>query len=224
MEKAMHASLRALIPCALLGCLFALLGVPPVLAADHGAKPVFLYTRYYNAVGENRYLPDGTFKDLLQRLGGDFEVRANSDPLTEASLRDVKVILIANPSDKAVGANPAPHHITTADRALLNRFIRAGGALILTENQENHNVEIEDTNLLMKGFGLQATNLYTDGKLLVLPTATPIIGGLRWAYFTGNSVLVESGHPAKPRALVMNDLSQKPMGGPRNQAGCLLAT
>src|SRR5438552_18655471 len=46
---------------------------------------------------------------------------------------------------------------------------------------------------------------------------------LRWAYYTGNQVRVESSHPAKPRALVMNDLSIKPAKGPRDEAGALLA-
>ena len=91
------------------------------------------------------------------------------------------------------------------------------------ENQENHNLEIEDSNKLLGRFGIQATNSYTDAKKLVLPKETPIIGGLRWAYYTGNLLLLDSAHPAKPRALAMNDLNQKPVGGPRDQSGCLLA-
>lgn len=34
-------------------------------ATETGAtKPVFLYPRYFNAPGENRYLPDGNYKDV----------------------------------------------------------------------------------------------------------------------------------------------------------------
>ena len=40
-------------------------------SADSPAKPVLLYSRYYNAEGENRYLPDDTYKQVLayQPLG-----------------------------------------------------------------------------------------------------------------------------------------------------------
>jgi hypothetical protein len=191
--------------------------------ADGKQKPVLLYSRYFNAEGEARYLPDGNYKDVLARLSADFEVRADNKPLTHESLADVKVVLIANPSDKAVGSHPAPRHIAPADAATLLQFVRKGGGLIVMENQENHNLEIEDSNKLLSRFGIQATNLYVDAKQLILPKETPIIGGLRWAYYTGNLLLLSTSHPAKPRALVTNDLAQKPIKGPRDQAGVLMA-
>jgi hypothetical protein len=92
------------------------------------------------------------------------------------------------------------------------------------ENQENHNLEVEDSNKLLSRFGIQATNLYTDAKQLILPKSAPIIGGLRWAYYTGNLLLLDAAHPAKPRALVTNDLKQKPIQGPRDTAGVLMAS
>ena len=58
-------------------------------AAD---KPVFLYSRHFNAVGEARYLPDGNFKDVLQRLGQDFDVRVHDKPLAAETLADVSVV------------------------------------------------------------------------------------------------------------------------------------
>ena len=173
-------------------------------AAEPGHKPVLLYSRCYNAEGENRYEPDGTYKQVIQRLRADFDVRIHKKPLTREALEDVKLLFIVNPSDKAVSNNPAPPHVSG--------------------NQENHNLEVNDMNRLLAQFGIQATNLYTDAKKLVLPKETPIIGGLRWAYYTGNLLRVDSASPAKPRALVMNDLNQKPLKGTRDQAGCLLAT
>ena len=107
---------------------------------------------------------------------------------------------------------------------MLTDFVQQGGGLIVSGNQENHNLEVDDMNKLLARFGIQATNLYTDAKKLVLSKETPIIGGLRWAYYTGNLLLLDPSHPARPRALVANDLNQKPIGGPRDQAGCLLAT
>src|ERR1700710_1875399 len=79
----------------------------PAVAADP-SKAILLYSRYFNAVGESRYLPDGTYSDVLDRLNKTFEVRVNEQPLTVASLKDVAIVLIANPSDKAVGSNPPP--------------------------------------------------------------------------------------------------------------------
>src|SRR2546427_5217405 len=83
--------------------------------ADTKSKPVLLYSRYFNAEGEARYLPDGNYKDVLSRLSADFEVRVHNQPLTAATLRDVKLVLIANPSDKAVGQHPPPHHVSDPD-------------------------------------------------------------------------------------------------------------
>ena len=106
---------------------------------------------------------------------------------------------------------------------MLTRHIRNGGGLIIMGNQENHNLEVDDTNKLLSGFGLCFTNLYTDIKKLVVPRSTPVIGGLSWAYYTGNLLELATDHPARPRALVMNDLSQKPLNGSRDQPGALLA-
>lgn len=197
-----------------LGCAVAL----------HGAnKPVFLYSRYFNAKGETRYLPESNYKPLLDRLGSDFSVRVNDQPLNASTLRDVAVVLIANPSDKAVGSNPAPHHISTKDTMELAAFMRHGGAVVIMANQENHNMEIEDTNKLLHEGGMQWTNLYTDAKLLPLPKSTPVIGGLNWGYYTGNLLLLDSSHRAKPYAFVTNDLTVKPPKGNRDPAGVLMA-
>jgi len=195
------------------------------LAADSvtPTRPVLLYSRYYNAVGEIRYLPDGTYKDILDRLRGEFDVRVNNLPLNNRTLAGVNVVLIVNPSDKAVGTNPPPPHVSAADIKSLTRFVDRGGGLIVMGNQENHNLETEDMNRLLLRFGLQFTNLYTDVKKLVLPPETPIVGGLRWGYYTGNLVLITPDHPAHPRPLILNDLNQKPLKGTRDAPGALLA-
>jgi hypothetical protein len=193
-------------------------------SADSPSRPVLLYGRYYNAEGENRYLPDDTYKQVIQRLRQDFDVRVHNKPPTRETLADVKLLFIVNPSDKAVGNHPPPPHVSVSDIKVLTEFVGQGGGLILSGNQENHNLEVEDMNNLLAQFGIQATNLYTDAKKLVLPKETPVIGGLRWAYYTGNLLLLDPTHPAKPRALVLNDLNQTPPKGTRDQAGCLLAT
>src|SRR5207249_682618 len=62
------------------------------------AKPVLLYSRYYNAEGENRYAPDGVYKDVLDRLRREFDVRIHNEPLTTRTLAGVNLLLIANPN------------------------------------------------------------------------------------------------------------------------------
>ncbi len=213
-------SVRSLLAC--FACLAAA-GQLPAADTQTKSKPVLLYSRYFNAEGEARYLPDGNYKDVLDRLRADFDVRVHDKPLTRATLADVKLVLIANPSDQAVGGHPPPHHVSPADVTEMAAFVGRGGGLIVMENQENHNLEVEAMNRLLARFGIQATNLYTDAKQLMLPKEAPVIGGLRWAYYTGNLLLLDASHPAKPRALVTNDLNQKPVKGPRDTAGVLMA-
>ena len=194
-----------------------------VPAAD-APRPVLLYSRHFNAAGENRYLPDGTYRQILHHLSQEFEVRIHDQPLTRETLQGIKVVLIANPSDRAVGTNPPPHHFKDADITALEIFVSGGGGLIVLGNQENHNLEIEDTNRLLARFGLQFTNVYTDAKQLVLSIRVPLFGGLKWAYYTGNQVQFLPGHPARPQALMSNDLSQKPLAGTRDARGALMGS
>lgn len=204
--------------------LAALLALPLTLAAAESTKkPVLLYSRYFNAVGETRYLPDGNYKEVLTRLRGEFEVRVHAEPLNAKSLAGVNAVLIANPSDKAAGTNPPPHHAAAPDIAALTQFVQAGGGLMILGNQEAHNLETTNLNRLLAQFGLQLVDKHTDIKLLPLPKTTPVIGGLNWLYYSGDQVVLTAGHSAKPRALVSNDLSIKPINGPRNEPGCLLA-
>src|SRR5688572_2689599 len=66
------------------GWVLVLAGLLPggIRAAEAAAKkPVLLYSRYFNAVGETRYLPDGSYKDVLEKLRADFEVRVHAEPL-----------------------------------------------------------------------------------------------------------------------------------------------
>lgn len=205
--------------------LAALLALPLALAAaDAPKKPVLLYSRCFNAVGETRYQPDGNYREVLTRLRGEFEVRVHAEPLTAKTLAGVNVVLIANPSEKAVGTNPPPRHIAAPDIAVLTQFVSAGGGLIVLGNQEAHNLETDNLNRLLAQFGLRLVDKHTDIKLLPLPKATPVIGGLNWLYYSDDQVELAAGHAAKPRALVNNDLSVQPINGPRNEPGCLLAT
>src|SRR6185312_5121986 len=189
----------------------------PGFAAE-SSKPVFLYSRYFNAKGEGRYLPDGQCRDVLERLRSSYDVRVNDEPLNADTLKGVAVVLISNPSDKAFRNNPAPPHMSTDDVRELTRFVQSGGGLIAMGNQENHNLEINDFNQLLSQFGMKFVSNYTDAKPIAIPQDAPIIGGLRWAYYTGNQIVIDPNNAVHARPLVMND-GAKPLGGPRNPKG-----
>jgi hypothetical protein len=193
------------------------------LSVESADRPVLLYSQYFNAPGENRYPADGVFNQVITALDRDFTVRTNSEPLTAQTLADVRVLLIVNPNDRAHGTNPPPHHLAGTNAIALHNWIVGGGSLMLMGNQENHNLETADVNRFLGLFGLRWVDRHTDAKKLVLPDETALIGGLTWAYYTGNQIEIVANHPARPRALVMNDLEQKPANGTRDEPGCLLA-
>lgn len=210
------------------GCWAALLlilfpALAPAAEPATQTKPVLLYSRYYNAQGEKRYLADGTYSEILKLLGNTFVVRTNDAPLRAPALLGVAVVVIANPSDQAVGANLPPPHCSAEDVASLVTYVEGGGGLLVMGNQENHNYETKDMNKLLEQFGMQFVNTYTDAKQLIIPDSAPIIGGRQWAYYTGNQIALQSGHKANPLPIVVNDLTQKPLGGARNAAGVLMS-
>ena len=88
----MNSSRGLLVVSALLSLLVA----SNSLAAE---KPVFLYSQYFNAPGENRYPAGGNYSQAMDALRKEFTVRTNAEPLNAQTLADVKVLLIANPND-----------------------------------------------------------------------------------------------------------------------------
>ena len=163
------------------------------------------------------------YAEILKQLDRTFEVLVHDRALNDGTLMDVDVVLISNPSAEAVEGHPAPPRFSQQSIASLREYVYGGGGLIIMGNQENHNLETETTNQLLGEFGMRWVPRHTDAKKLRIAGGTPLVGGLTWAYYTGNLIeLASAEHPAKPRGLVMNDLSQKPAKGPRDEAGCLL--
>lgn len=187
------------------------------------SRPRVLYSRYFNAEGESRYLPDGSYRKILADLGAPFSVTVNAEAPSASSLAGVDVVWISNPSAEAVEGNTAPPRFGPEAIAALREYVYGGGGLILMGNQEDHNLETETTNALLGHFGLAWRDRYTDAKALKLSVDVPIIGGHTWAYYTGNLIELAADHPARPRCVVVNDLSQAPEAGDRDQEGCLLA-
>lgn len=191
-----------------------------ILGSD--AKPVLLYSRYYNAEGENRYLPKGTYSEILKQLSAEFDIRVHAEHLSRKNLKDVDVVLISNPSANQINGNPPPAKLEKEDRQLLTRFIKKGGGVIIMGNQENHNLETDKVNQFLKPFGMHWTENYTDAKGLNIPEDTPVLGGLKWAYYTGNQIQLTETKKVK-HWVVQNDLCQVPLKGERDAEGVLLA-
>ena len=192
-------------------------------AAPASERPVLLYSLRYQAPGENRYPPQSSYKPILDHLTNTFEVRVSTNAPSARTLHDVAVVLIANPNENAVGTNPPPVHLERPEMLEWATYVGNGGGLILLGNQEGHNLETVRFNLLLARFGLTVTNRYHDAKEIAVPASTPVIGGLRWAYYTGNEVLLTPSHPARPQARVTNDVGTPTATGRRNEAGILLA-
>lgn len=186
--------------------------------------PTLLYSRAYNAKGETRYQPDGNYALVLSQLRESFNVVVDDQPLKPERLKSVRVVLIANPSDQAVENNPAPRHLLKEDQDVLENYVKQGGGLMIMGNQEAHNLETNHANELLGRFGMKWQDKYTDAKELPIAADAPVIGGQRWAYYSGNQIVLDEKHLAKPRALVPNDLSKKPVVGPRDEPGVLMAS
>lgn len=191
--------------------------------AKAGRRPVVWYCLRYQAPGENRYAPDGTYRDILQTLGQTFEVKVSAAEPTMESLRGVDVVLLANPNDQAFGTNAPPFHMTAKNIATWKQYIRRGGGLILMGNQDNHNLETIEVNQLLREFGMTFEPNYTDLKRLTIPVGVPALAGLRWAYYSGNQIRLIPDHSAHPRPWVTNDPAQPLLKGQRNAAGILMA-
>lgn len=89
-------------------------------------------------------------------------------------------------------------------------------------NQENHNLETKNVNRFLSHFGMRWVDVYTDAKGLVIPDETPVVGGLKWGYYTGNQIQLTTARNLK-RWAVLNDLNQAPLKGNRDAVGVLLA-
>ena len=132
------------------------LTIPILLVLQVAARaevPRVLYSRYFNADGEARYLPDRDYSEILAHLERSFEVRANRSEPTEDVLKEIDVLLISNPSANAVGDGPKPPGFSTPMIERLVDFVSNGGGIVIMGNQEAHNLELASTNQLLGRFG-----------------------------------------------------------------------
>ncbi|HEX4004705.1 MAG TPA: DUF4350 domain-containing protein [Acidobacteriaceae bacterium] len=82
---------------------------------------------------------------------------------TAAALKKAQFYLIVSPDNPA--KNPNPHYMTSADAAVIEKWVRRGGVLLLMEN-DPANADIEHMDLLADRFGLHFNNVlvhHVDG-------------------------------------------------------------
>src|SRR5688572_7929072 len=122
-----------------------------------GKGPVVLldeaHSNYHTADG--RYLP---FATLLRRDG--YDVRASKLPFSKASLKDAKILVIANATaerNKTEGALPAPAAFTADEVRALSDWVKAGGSLFLIVD---HMPFPEAADNLARAFGIRFSNGY----------------------------------------------------------------
>ena len=184
------------------------------------AKPVLLYSLYYHAEGQTQYLPDGSFSEVLKRLGEDFEVRWNAERPGRRTLQGVSVLLIVNPGDVAWGGAKPPPHFTEREVYEIGLFVQNGGGLVFMSNQTPaHNCEKKDSNRLLDQFGMEVTHFDVGVKVFDIPDDAPLVGGLKWKYIYGSILEVREDHFAHPQVLVENDPEVPVEMGPVGPAG-----
>ena len=89
------------------------------------------------------------FGRAFMRYGAQLaELRTRPEP---ASLARAQVYLIASPD--TAGKNPTPHFMDDASAAAIESWVRAGGVLVLMENDKT-NSEFEHFNTLSERFGI----------------------------------------------------------------------
>jgi unsaturated rhamnogalacturonyl hydrolase len=140
---------------------------PPSLEASHGT---ILLDAWYNS--QTRPGPDGKpvlyhykwddttntgysiFGQMWRAAGVTLDT-LTTEP-TEAALKRAQYYMIVSPDIPA--KNPNPHYMTPADAAVVEKWVKRGGTLLLMEN-DPANADIVHMDLLADRFGLHFNNV-----------------------------------------------------------------
>jgi len=95
---------------------------------------------------------------------------------TAANLRGAQVYIIVSPDN--IDKNPHPHYATAADAAKIADWVRAGGVLMIMENDTSY-ADLDHFNVISEKFGIHFNNLlrkhvvgtqWDMGKIEIPPT------------------------------------------------------
>ncbi len=141
------------------------------------------------------------FGRAFQRYGAKLGILAEEPTL--ARLKDAKVYVI--PSPDIPSKNPKPHYVNKADGDAIEAWVRAGGVLLLMQNDKT-NAEFEHFNTLSERFGIHFNpvlrnavegNHFEQGQLNVSAGTGGIFPIARQVYMKEICTITVSG-PAKP--------------------------
>ncbi|MHA4738379.1 glycoside hydrolase family 88 protein [Dyadobacter sp. MSC1_007] len=162
----------------------------------NGGTEQFHYT-WQDRMHSGFWLWGNTYREL-----GAKTVSIPSKP-TAASLKNIDVYIIVDPDTKK--ETPDPHFVGQEDIAAIEKWVKAGGVLVLMAN-DTANCEIPHFNQLAKTFGIQFTNKnrnmvqgtqFEQGKLVIPAEATSIFKTAQKIYIKELSPLSITP-PAKP--------------------------
>jgi len=94
------------------------------------------------------------FGHIFNNFGAETETLYTAPTL--AALRQAQVYIIVSPDIPA--KNPAPHYLRPEDAAQIAEWVKAGGVLVIMENDPG-NADLEHLNLLAEKFGIHYNNV-----------------------------------------------------------------
>jgi unsaturated rhamnogalacturonyl hydrolase len=121
---------------------------------------------------------------------------------TVANLRGAQVYIIASPDN--IEKNPHPHYATAADAAQIADWVRAGGVLMIMENDTSY-ADLDHFNVVSEKFGIHFNSVlrkhvigkqWDMGKIEIPPTG-PIFHSGHTIYVKDVCTITASG-PAHP--------------------------
>ena len=117
---------------------------------DAFGQPVFFHYKW-NDLSNSGY---SLFGHIFNNFGA--ETRTLYAAPTLAALRQAQVYIIVSPDIPA--KNPSPHYMQPEDAARIAQWVKAGGVLVIMENDPG-NADLEHLNLLADKFGIHYNNV-----------------------------------------------------------------
>jgi unsaturated rhamnogalacturonyl hydrolase len=174
---------KAWVPDIRLLCLPALALL--LTAAPPPSRKVIAVDGWHNREKQPHYRWEGVYNGGFSKLGEMLtglgaELRTIEESTTSRTLAGIDCLIVVDPDTPA--ESPDPHYFNSAEIADLERWVNAGGRLLLLGNDKG-NAEFEHFNQLAARFGIQfiegkhATAQGVSKLKLKGPAAHPVFAG-----------------------------------------------
>ncbi len=114
--------------------------------------------------------------NIFQRQGAKTELLATAP--TSANLKKASVYIVVDPDH--LRDNPSPHYMNASEAGVIERWVKAGGVLVMMANDSN-NCDLTHFNILAQKFGIS----FTDKS----------INMVKGNDFESGSVIADKGNP-----------------------------